>query len=74
MKHDGETGAGAVICFFRGMNAEVSRLKQAALRKNRYLCTPFIMYGFMGKKEINKVEVRNQKDHRGDLYEVKVKK
>lgn len=32
------------------------------------------MYGFMGKKEINKVEVRNQKDRRGDLYEVKVKK
>lgn len=26
------------------------------------------------KKEINKVEVRNQKDRRGDLYEVKVKK
>lgn len=32
------------------------------------------MYGFMGKKEINKVEIRNLKDRRGDLYEVKVKK
>lgn len=32
------------------------------------------MYGFMGKKEINKVEIENLKDHRGNLYEVKVKK
>lgn len=32
------------------------------------------MYGFMGKKGINKVEIRNLKDRRGDLYEVKVKK